>query len=316
MSEPKPGIVYAATRKETEKYAAELVGLGLRAAAYHAGMKKRDRESAQDGFMADELDVIVATTAFGMGIDKPNVRFVVHASVADSVDSYYQEIGRAGRDGDPARALLLYRPEDLGLRRYFAGGVKPREDLLTQLAAAIAADDEPIGRTQLRDATGMSARRLTSLLNLLQEVGAVRAGEDNTLVSGDLTDAEEAAHRAIALAEARERMEKSRVEMMRAYAETTGCRRQALLGYFGEVLDEPCGRCDNCNAGVAIDQPASNERSRESPYAVNAKVRHAEWGPGVVMSDEGDRIVVLFEQVGYKTLALGLLRDSDILEIA
>ena len=117
-----PGIVYSATRKGTEEIAAQLADRGLRARHYHAGLNKADREDTQRAWMDDELDVVVATTAFGMGIDKPGTRFVVHAEPADSVDSYYQEIGRAGRDGQPALAVLVYRQEDLGIRRFFAAG--------------------------------------------------------------------------------------------------------------------------------------------------------------------------------------------------
>ncbi len=312
LTEAKPGIVYAATRKDTERYAGELAEFGMRAAAYHAGLKSAERESVQETFMADELDIVVATTAFGMGIDKANVRFVLHAAVAESLDSYYQEIGRAGRDGDPACALLLYRPEDLGLRRFFAGGGKPREDALNQVAAAVVHSDEPVDMAELREETAMPARRLTGLVNLLEEAGAVETTERGELVPGEVDDADDAAERAMELSEARQRIEKSRIEMMRGYAETTGCRRQYLLGYFGEVLQQPCGRCDNCDAGLSETQPTPGE----SPYAINTRVLHSAWGPGIVMSYEGDRIVVLFERVGYKTLALDLVRRNNLLQIA
>ena len=104
-----PGIVYVATRRAAEELAAELCEDGLRAASYHAGMRGGERDDVQERFMDDELDVVVATTAFGMGVDKPNVRWVVHAEISESLDSYYQEVGRAGRDGEPAEAVLFYR---------------------------------------------------------------------------------------------------------------------------------------------------------------------------------------------------------------
>jgi len=157
----KPGIIYASTRKDTVAIAAALAERGVRAAAYHAGLKGQERQATQDAFMADDLDVVVATVAFGLGIDKPNVRFVFHAAVSDSLDSYYQEIGRVGRDGAPARAPLLpagrFGPAPL-LRRWRtgrrgadrAGGARrpPEhrgdrgEDVASQIKAiAIEADD-------------------------------------------------------------------------------------------------------------------------------------------------------------------------------
>lgn len=122
LGEPKPGIVYTATRRSAEQLAAALEEYGIDAAAYHAGMRAGARDDVQGRFMAGGLDVVVATTAFGMGIDKADVRFVLHADIPDSLDSWYQEVGRSGRDGEPASAVLFYRPEDLGLRKFFAGG--------------------------------------------------------------------------------------------------------------------------------------------------------------------------------------------------
>ena len=125
--------MYAAKRKDTEKYAARLARNGLRAAAYHAGRTPTERELVHQQFLAGGLDVVVATTAFGMGIDKPDVRFVLHADIPESLDSYYQQIGRAGRDGRPAVAVLHYRSEDLGLRRFFATHTPDEAALLAVL---------------------------------------------------------------------------------------------------------------------------------------------------------------------------------------
>jgi ATP-dependent DNA helicase RecQ len=99
--------------------------------------------------------------------------------------------------------------------------------------------------------------------------------------------------------------------MMRGYADTTGCRRQYLLGYFGEELDEPCGNCDTCSAGTA--QQRRPTVTEDQPFPVDSAVEHAEWGPGVVMRNEDDRVVVLFETVGYKTLALAAVTENDLL---
>ncbi|MCU1605249.1 MAG: recQ, partial [Modestobacter sp.] len=252
------GIVYSATRKGTEDLADGLTERGLRARAYHAGLPRGEREEVQQAFMDDELDVVVATTAFGMGIDKPDVRFVVHAEPADSIDSYYQEIGRAGRDGRPATAVLVYRQEDLGLRRFFAAGA-PAEEELQQVAALVTAGIEAgldgVDVRELREETGLAATPLVRDLNLLEQAGAVVLDEEGAASPAPhAPSAGEAAAAARELAEQHQRVDESRIEMMRGYAETTGCRRQFLLGYFGEQLEQPCGNCDTCSAGTATEQ--------------------------------------------------------------
>ncbi len=311
-----PGIVYSATRRGAETIADELRDRGLRARHYHAGLSKADREETQRAWMDDELDVVVATTAFGMGIDKPGTRFVIHAEPADSVDSYYQEIGRAGRDGDPALAVLVYRQEDLGLRRFFAAGT-PAEEELQQVAGLVVAApaaglEDGVDVRTLREETGRAASPLVRDLNLLEQVEAVVIDEEGAAhPAEDAPSPGEAAAAARELAEHHEKVDQSRVEMMRGYAETTECRRQFLLGYFGEQLDRPCGNCDNCTSGTAQDNPGPDDH--DIPFPVETPVEHTEWGNGVVMRVEDDRITVLFDEVGYKTLALAAVLENDLL---
>ena len=315
LTEQGTGIVYSATRRGTEDLCAGLAERGLRVAAYHAGLRRTDRDEVQRQFMAGELDVVVATTAFGMGIDNPDVRFVLHAEPADSVDSYYQEIGRAGRDGRPAVAVLVYRQEDLGLRRFFAAGA-PAVEELQQVAGLVTAGVEVgmdgVDVHDLREETGRAATPLVRDLNLLEQAGAVLLDEQGTASPApDAPAPGEAAAAARGLAEHHQRVDESRVEMMRGYADTTGCRRQYLLGYFGEELAEPCGNCDNCSAGTAQQHQA--DVPADQPFPVDSAVEHAQWGPGIVMRHEGDRVVVLFETVGYRTLALQAVLDHDLL---
>jgi ATP-dependent DNA helicase RecQ len=151
-----PGIVYAATQKGSEWLAGALSARGVKAAAYHAGMADRRREEVQDAFMDGSVAVVVATIAFGMGIDKPDVRFVVHHDVGESPDAYYQELGRAGRDGEPARAVLFYRQEDLGPRRFFASGRVDRA-AMHRVAETLRLRAEPSRRPSC--ATGSRCRR-------------------------------------------------------------------------------------------------------------------------------------------------------------
>jgi ATP-dependent DNA helicase RecQ len=328
MAQPGHGLVYSATRKETERYAGELVAKGRAASAYHAGMKAADRERVHEAFLSGEVEVVVATSAFGMGIDKPDVRFVIHAEVSESIDSYYQEIGRAGRDGDPALALLLYRSEDLGLRNFFAsGGADP--DVLTSVAGAVrkhTSEDGSAEPSELKEELELSHTRLTNAVNLLEQAGAINVDGLGRLHYTDPgLKVDRAVSGASAVAEAHTRVDRSRVEMMRGYAETPGCRRQFLLGYFGEELPEPCGNCDTCTARIAAEAEAEAagvpviaqgsetgvDPAAEAAYPLNAPVAHREWGPGVVMRHEPDRITVLFEQVGYRTLALKAVQGDD-----
>ena len=317
------GLVYAAKRKDTEKYAEKLSRNGLRAAAYHAGMASAERAAVHEQFLNGELDVVVATTAFGMGIDKPDVRFVLHADVPESLDSYYQQFGRAGRDGNPALAVLHYRSEDLGLRRFFSTHA-PDEASLRVVLAVLQAAAGPLRRKALAEQTGFPVRRLSGLLNQLQDAGAVsaEAGGIRLDASGDLN---QAVARAVELAEARGRVDQSRVDMIRGYAETRRCRRQFLLGYFGEDLPGPCGNCDNCASGAADEDAAdsggmsggrSDVVSSDDSFPVSAAVVHSEWGPGTVMQNDDDVLTVLFESEGYKTLSRKAVQERGLLTLA
>jgi ATP-dependent DNA helicase RecQ len=313
-AEPGCGLLYVATRKDAERYAEGLAALGRRAASYHAGMRKADRERVHTEFLTDQLDTVVATSAFGMGIDKPDVRYVVHAAIPESLDSYYQAIGRAGRDGKPADVMLFYRPEDLALPKFFAGGL-PDESALLAVVRVLHGHRGAMPATELAEATELSPTKLTRLVNLLEQAGAVRVGKDGRIAY--LTKGPkpaDAVDRAIELAEAKQRVDRSRIEMIRGYAETTGCRRQFLLGYFGEELPRPCGNCDTCAMG-ADAAPTTEPTGASHAFRVNAAVVHEQWGTGVVMRVEDDRITVLFDQVGYKTLALHAVQAQGLLRV-
>jgi ATP-dependent DNA helicase RecQ len=317
---PKPGIVYVTTRRDADQVAAELAGDGVRAAAYHAGLGTARREEVQERFMEDALDVVVATTAFGMGVDKPDVRFVLHHAVSESLDAYYQEIGRAGRDGDPAQAILLYRPEDLGTRRFLRGAGPLTPDELDRIARALAHARAPVEVAALRERLHLSRSKLTAAISRLEDAGEVEAGPDGRLRRPrDAPPVAEAVEAATAADDAREAFAESRLAMVRAYAEHDSCRRQLLLSYFGEAAPDFCGRCDFCERLVAagkaprgeVDRPAA--AGDDDGLSPGLRVRHPAWGEGDVQRVDGEQVVVLFDTVGYKTLAREIVRERGLL---
>lgn len=309
---PGPGLVYTATRRDTERYAEQILeaadeaGRPLRVRAYHAGQKSAEREETLGAFLDGELDVVVATSAFGMGIDKEDVRFVLHADIPDSLDTYYQEAGRAGRDREPATIELHYRSEDLGLRSFFSSH-SADDEVIRAVVSRLRRADEPVRLSQLKTSVDATGRRVTGAVNLLEAAAVVTSDRRGIALSEDLRPAE-ALTRAQETSEMLQRIDRSRIEMMRGYAETDGCRRQFLLGYFGEELADPCGNCDTCDAGTAVDITHD-----AADFPLQAAVVHREWGSGIVMSVDDDRLTVFFEEQGYRTLSLALVRDQDLL---
>ncbi len=320
------GIVYVPTRRAAEELAARLTAAGHRAAYYHGALSPGARRKRHEAFAADAIDVMVATSAFGMGIDKADIRWVAHMALPDSPDSYLQEIGRAGRDGRPAHVLLLYRPEDIALQRFFAGGAPDVNDLL-YLASGVRAGLRT--RSALATHTGMTSRKVAALLALLEQVGAVTVDEKHELhVPAYAPEPDEAARLAVAEAERHRVLQRSRTDMMRQLAETAGCRVQPLLTYFGERMPRPCGHCDNCSRGtgetpvrVPSARPASGPPAvsgaapapDDPPYPMHSIVRHRQWGVGTVLGYDQDRMTVLFDDVGYKILSVAVVRKNGVL---
>jgi ATP-dependent DNA helicase RecQ len=305
----KPGIVYVATRRQSEELAESLCERGVTAASYHAGMRAGERDGVQERFMDGELEVVVATTAFGMGIDKADVRWVFHSEVSESLDAYYQEIGRGGRDGEPARAVLFYRSEDLGLRRFFAGTGHVDVDEIAQVLERIG--HGTVEPAALQEELDLPESKLATALARLAEAGAIAVRPTGEVELLEAAEDSAAAVRAAAESEEKRRtFDRSRVDMMRGYAETGDCRRAFILSYFGEPFAPPCGTCDNCEQGRSDAPPL------DVPFAVGSRVAHASWGAGVVQRYDDGAVVVLFDEVGYKTLALAVLRERGLLERA
>ncbi|MGX6449093.1 RecQ family ATP-dependent DNA helicase [Patulibacter sp. S7RM1-6] len=306
------GLVYVATRRAAEEMAAELRHRDVDARHYHGGMPKGEREEVLRAFVADEVRVVVATIAFGMGVDKPNVRFVLHHAPSSSLDAYLQEIGRAGRDGDPAQAVLFYRPQDLGLRRFQAGAGQVDADEIERVATAVTAYGDAVDPTRIVEELDMTASRVTTAIGRLEDAGAVDVlpgGEVRPLAAPD--DVGAAVEEAAEAGEQRHRYEESRLAMVRTYAETHDCRREVLLSYFGQEFSGPCDACDNCAEG-RVEEDDDTPR----PFPVGSEVVHGEWGTGVVQRYGDGQMTVLFGEAGYRALAVELVVERGLLEAA
>jgi ATP-dependent DNA helicase RecQ len=306
------GIVYTATTRAAQETADWLNGWSIPADYYHGQRKKADRDRVQDAFMAGDLRVIAATNAFGMGVDKPDVRFVVHCDIPGSLEAYYQEAGRAGRDGAFARCTLLYRPADLGQAAFLSGGGHLTPEDIEQARAGLRA--QPEGTIEeLAEATGLSAGDAARAVTLLRRAGIVeeKEGRVRLLVAGF-----DPATISLEDEESRRAYDRSRLDMMRGYAETDACRRRYILNYFGDDYpEEACGLCDN-DVRRAGEAPVvvTKEAEVDLPFALGDRVVHASLGEGVVQRLTGAGITILFDKAGYKTLAADVVQDNGLLK--
>ncbi|WP_298991738.1 RecQ family ATP-dependent DNA helicase [uncultured Pseudokineococcus sp.] len=305
------GIVYVQTRADVDAVADALERRGLAPARYHGGLSPDERYAVADLFLDGTLDLVVATSAFGMGVDRPDVRFVVHAGPSGSLDAYYQEVGRAGRDGEPAWALLVHTGTDSSLGRFHASGGGPRTATVRAVVPALQrAGEAGLTRAELAEEADVSPRTLSRVLGALVQVGVAAPAEDGRTrwVDGDATGTQ-VAEMLTAERERRRRLDESAVEMVERYAGTDDCRRRLLLELLGEEHPQRCGACDSCDAGTARDVEDAAWRSGQ-------RVHHGRFGDGVVASVDTETVTVLFEDEGYKTLGVRLVEEHDLLESA
>jgi ATP-dependent DNA helicase RecQ len=289
------GIVYAATHARAEQARDTLAAAGEQVVLYHAGLSARQRHDAMTSFLSGEARIIAATVAFGMGIDKPDVRWVLHADLPPSLDEYYQEFGRAGRDDQPSHARLLYRFEDYEKARHLtARGIS--DAAVKRAATALAAGER-------LEAGG---RQETAALVRLADLGAVTWPADGDVTWTGAMSVTEALVASDAETEREDEIERTRLTMMRRYAENGGCRRSFLLTYLGQDYPGPCGNCDN-----DLEHPQTARA--DVPFEVGSRVVSEKWGEGTVQRYDGDGVTVLFDEHGYRELYVPVVLEKGLL---
>ena len=256
------GVVYCATVRETERiyeHFKDRFPIGI----YHGKMGAAERKESQDRFMADEFRAMIATNAFGLGIDKPDLRFVIHFNFPGSIESYYQEAGRSGRDGLPATCSVLYRVEDSRVQSYFLGGKYPDVEEAAKVALVIerVPPGERIMLDDLANQSGVARRKVRIVTVLLKRHGLVREYRGGACertsdqritdvdLSADLTDYEQ-----------RRLQDRAKLRAMVAYCQSAQCRSRFILQYFGEPVDDhwECGNCDMCDRSLVACPPSTS----------------------------------------------------------
>ncbi len=333
-NEPGSGIVYTASVHSANELHERFTEAGVAVGHYHGRLTPKEREHALADFMDNKFRVMIATKAFGLGIDKPDIRYVFHFEFPESLETYFQEAGRAGRDGLPSRAVLLFRLEDKRIQSFFSAGRYPRADELRKVLDTLSPQD-PMSASQLAAAAEIGSKRAQVLLYLLRDTGlAIAKGSGYVSTDALIVDDEQIEALLAAYADRAEN-DRTRLNDMMRYAETVQCRRQVFREYFHEPPGEPCGACDNCVNHVA-DQHAAVELNTASQqngvtrietltgtitttapetlpkpvkpaFAVGERVQHKGFGRGIVQDANCDTVLVRFDNVGCKKLKANFL---------
>jgi ATP-dependent DNA helicase RecQ len=277
------GIIYCSTRKQVDRVVKKLVTLGRDAPGYHGGLPDTERERIQNRFMSGAAPVVVATNAFGMGVDRADVRFVLHWDIPGSMEAYYQEIGRAGRDGAPSGCELLYNFADVRTQEFFLEGGNPSRDTILELLTLYRKKclKRPLAlpAEQWKDllVTTSNPMAVRTASWILERAGCIQREEDpgsrsTAILAQEAFDAERLASE-IKRAEQKAQRDRSKLDAMLAYVNCRTCRHRQLLDYFGDPSPrkDTCGACDLCDPA----RPTMDLQFSEQQWIVVQKVLSA-----------------------------------------
>jgi len=304
----RPSIVYVPTRKQAGSLASEL-SRHMSAEAYHAGLDAEHRKRVQEGFLAGKIGVMVATIAFGMGVDKPDVRTVIHTALPGSIEAYYQEIGRAGRDGLPSRAVLMHSYADRYTHDYFFERDYPDVAVLDAIRKRLS--EKSMEKADLLKRTRLDPDVFDKALEKLWIHGGALVDYAENVSAGNNT------WRDSYIAHGEQK--RAQIEMMIRYAETDHCRMSTLVRHFGDVADSrtDCGICDFCAPADCVAQRfrTATDKERETMMRVVETLRGGEFRPtGKLYSELFPHNVMLrgsFEEVLGAMARAGLARLSE-----
>ncbi|MBV8637383.1 MAG: RecQ family ATP-dependent DNA helicase [Candidatus Eremiobacteraeota bacterium] len=327
------GIIYTATIKnalEVQRYLTDT--MNIPAAVYHSKLHKEDRTLVHECFMNETIRAVVATNAFGLGIDKPNIRFVVHYDLPGSLEAYTQEAGRAGRDAEKSRCILIYRMSDTRVQNYFLTGKYPDIEEVQRVFGTIEVfgdQENGVSMTDLRKILQLPLTKLKVILALLKKSGYIEIAGKSAYKLTEAVRKNRDLVLSLANYETKKSYDQSKLAMMLQYAENSSCRRRFILNYFGEDYETAnCGTCDNCLRAArrsvttttattdAVSAPVAQTAPSTSGFRISDVVTHPKFGSGTIERTEKDLVTVLFPNVGYKTLLASAVTHATTAKIA
>lgn len=331
---PGSGIVYAATIKAAEAVHEGLLAAGESVGLYHGKLPAAERAAVQEAFMGGERRVMVATNAFGLGIDKPDIRFVIHYQLPATLESYYQEAGRAGRDGELARCTLLFLRGDKAIQQFFMAGRYPGEEDAAAIVRALQESPVEGGAWTLpllQARVGRPKSKLQVALGLLRKDKLVSQARDGTLkLVGKGATGERMRELTEGYGKKRD-LDKEALERMVFYAQTGQCRWRVLLEHLeGEAELERCEHCDNCRRikaheavveellrkAPAVEEEPAEEESTAPVFARGDVVEVRRYGRGVVEEASGTQVTVVFADRSRRSFLPEYVRKAKPTKVA